>query len=879
MSPQESVAHYRIISKLGEGGMGAVYRATDTRLHRDVAIKMLPQAWAQDDARMQRFQREAQVLASLNHPNIAAIYGIEQSAIVMELVEGEELRGPLPVATALNYASQIAAGLEAAHEKGIIHRDLKPPNIKVTADGVVKLLDFGLAKAADHTPASASASQQPTISPTLSLQMTQAGVILGTAAYMAPEQARGKPVDKRADIWAFGVVVYEMLTGQGMFTGETVADVLAAVMTREPDWRALPPDTPPHLRLLLERCLRKDPKKRLRDIGDARLVLEEPGAPSPAATPPPARSARLPWVLCAIASVAALALGAVLWNASRPVAHPLLRLLADMGPDVAAGGTWAILSPDGGRLAYRVRGETALASIGTRLVSQTETTILSGTAGAVDLAFSPDGEWIGFSSNGSIQKASIHGGTPKVLCPTPAVRGIDWGADQNIVVGLQTGGLLMVPAAGGSAKTVGKPREGEATQRWPQILPGGKTILFTGHTALTDFDEANIEVLSLETGVSKIVHSGGYFGRYLPTGHLVYIHQGKLFAVPFNLARNEVEGTPAPVLADVAGDVSSGAGRFSFSRTGTFLYRSGKPTESTSTINRVDDTGKSEALFTASDIWSPRVSPDGRRFAFARNGDIGIYDFARGNTTWVVHNGGGLVDDLVWTPDSRRLVYHAKPDGAIWQVRSDGSAPRELLYRPQKDLQAVPGSFTPDGRNLAFAESNADGRSDLWILPVDNDPAGLKPGTPKLFLRDVPLFPDPAFSPDGRWLAYVSRASGKREVFVRPFPEEPGGGGQVQISAAAGGEPRWSLTSKELFYRSDHIMLVPYTIKGREFEAAKPRQWANFTVPGGPIGMYDVSPDGKHLVGRFSPEPENVEAAGNLHLVFLVNFFDHLGIL
>jgi serine/threonine-protein kinase len=884
MTPQQSIAHFRIVSKLGEGGMGAVYRATDTKLNRDVAIKVLPEAFASDAGRMARFEREAQLLASINHHNIAAIYGIEEGAIVMELVEGADLAGPVRVETAIQYARQIAAGLEAAHEKGIVHRDLKPANIKVTPEGVVKLLDFGLARGTDESPLQSSAN--PTLSPTLSLAMTQAGMILGTAAYMSPEQARGKAVDKRSDIWAFGVVLFELLTGRMLYGGETASDSMAAVITREPDWSALPKDTPAHVRRLLARCLRKDPKQRLRDIGEARIMLEEPidAGPATASSQPEAHRFWMPWALGGTA-VLALILGGLLWRATRPLERPLLRFSADMGPEAFAAEDriTSAISADGTRLAYSVRpanGGTVL--LATRLMDQSKPTVLSGTENATDPFFSPDGQWIGFFADQHLKKVSIQGGAPETLGDVPtALRGADWGEDGNIVFGIAgLSGLARIPASGGTPQGLtSPPKEGEITHRWPQILPGGQTILLTGHTRNTEFEDANIEVLFLKTGQLKVVQRGGYFGRYLPSGHLIFVHQGTLYAVPFDLGRYETRGMPVPILQDVSANSFMGGAQLTYSRTGTVVYLSGKSSEALSALLSLDSSGKTEPLVSVAGLRSPRFSPDGKRLAFSSNGNIWVADLARGSTTRLTLSQNGSDSCPVWTPDGNHVVYAPALGGGIWWVRSDGSGEPQQLYE-LKTGTAIPGSFSPDGRYLAFHQDASGTGRDLWTLPLDTtDPDHPKAGKPELFLATKGSDMEPAFSPDGRWLAYTSSQAGALNVFVRPFPEGAKTGGQAQISTGPGRYATWSRTAREIFYATadGHIMVVAYTVNGRSFEAGKPREWTGTPIlTSGPYQWYDLAPDGKHIAAFAAREADKGEMKVDLHLTFLLNFFDEL---
>lgn len=893
LSPGTRLGPYEILSPLGAGGMGEVYRAKDTKLKREVALKVLPEAFARDPERMARFQREAEMLAALNHPNIAAIYGLEEGALVMELVEGETLSSPLPIDTALRYARQIAEALEYAHERGVIHRDLKPANVKVTSEGVVKLLDFGLAKAIENPSAGGGDAAN---SPTLTLGMTATGVIMGTAAYMSSEQASGKTADRRADIWSFGAVLYEMLSGKRAFEGESVSDTLASVLKVDPDWNALPAATPASIRKLVRRCLAKDRKQRLQAIGEARIAIEEvlAGAPTGEASAPAADGRRsvLLWAAAAgvLAIVAAIGWWTA-WRSTRPVDQTLLSLSVDLGPAAMVGAhITAAISPDGTRLAFPAHGPDGKTQLAMRLLDQPQAMLLPGTEGANDPFFSPDGQWIGFFAEGKMKKASVRGSAVVVLCDAPAARGAAWGEDDNIIAtlnGSSGSGLSRVPAAGGTPQPVTRPGEkGEATHRWPQILPGGQSVLFMANKTISNYDDSSIEVLSLRTGEVKVVRRGGYFGRYLPGGYLVYLHQGTLFGARFDLDRLEVRGTPTPLLNDVAADSNTGGGQFDFSRNGRFVYLSGKAPAGTWTMAWLDSAGKTQPLLASPGIYyEPRFSPDGKRLAFSSGRtDIETYDWGRETRTRLTFATQAVNNCPVWTPDGKHLVFVSEGASkfSLHWIRADGAGEAQLLLESKNSLG--PYSFSPDGKRLAYSQQNAETGSDLWTLPLDtSDPEHPKPGKPELFLRTPFKALDPSFSPDGRWISYSSTESGRREVFVRPFP---GGGasgaGRWQISTGGGRFPIWSRDGRELFYGGldNRIMAAAYTAKGDSFAAGKPRPWSNpqllennghWLLDVAP----DVAPDGRRFVVALRADSAG-QPKSSVHVTFLLNFFDEV---
>jgi Tol biopolymer transport system component len=893
---------YEVQSALGAGGMGEVYRARDTKLDRAVAIKILPEAFAADTERIARFDREAKTLASLNHLNIAHIHGLEEfdgvRALVMELVEGEDLaqriaRGAIPVAEALPIAKQVADALEAAHEQGIIHRDLKPANIKVRRDGTVKVLDFGLAKAMEPTGvASPSVSQSPTIT---TPAMTEAGMILGTAAYMSPEQACGKPVDKRADIWAFGCVLYEMLTGQRAFDGQGVSETLARVIEREPDWDALPARTPAPIRRLLRRCLQKDRKRRLDSAAAARFDIEEAMAPSGdndegVTHPRAAWHLALPWVLTG-ATALALALVLLFGGLRGNVASTApIRVQVGLGADATLAtldrGSAAILSPNGRSLVFVGQRRTGPASLFLRRLDQLEATPLPGTEGAHEPFFSPDGQWIAFFADAKLKKVAASGGAPVTICDLPDGRGGWWAADGSIVfapffAGMDRGGLLRVSSNGGKPEPVTNLADGEVAHGWPQVLPGGAALLYASHTSRMNWDDATLVVQRLPAGERKIVQRGGSYGRYLASGHIVYLHDARIFAVPFDLERLEVTGPPFLALDGVASNPNGGSAQFAASETGTFVYLNhpvGSAPMGGAPIQWMDRGGKRTPLRATPTNWgNPHFSPDGTRLAVEINDGkqlaVWVYEWAHDRASQLTLN-PAQNQKPVWTPDGRRIVFWSNRDvqqNLYWQ-RVDGTGDAQRLTNSPHPQS--PASWHPGGKILAFQETRPQTGADLMVVAIEGDElTGWKPGTPTSFLSTAAIEREPMFSPDGKWLAYQANDTGQFEIYVRPFP---GPGGMWRISTAGGITPTWSRTRRELLYRSpeNQLMVAAYTATGDSFRAEKPRLWAEgYIGPQTGQRSFDLHPDGERVA--VAPELGSFDRPQD-RLVFILNFFEEL---
>jgi len=825
---------YEITAKLGEGGMGEVWRATDARLKREVAIKVLPAAFVEDRERLARFEREAQLLAQLNHPNIAHIYGMEASgeshALVMELVEGPTLaerleQGALPVDESLSFARQIAEALEEAHEKGIVHRDLKPHNIKASREGKVKVLDFGLAKAMDPAGAGSGTStpSQLAQSPTLTLGATVQGVILGTAAYMAPEQARGVGVDKRADIWAFGVVLFEMLTGRRLFEGELVTDVLANVLKGEIDFGLLPAETPPALRRLLRRCLERHPRRRLRDIGEATIALEEAAAgeepgerPADPAVSAKRAPARLAWGVAAVA-VLALASVLLLGRDEKPALRVGLAVRTQPIPNASMrnrrGPTIAI-SPDGQTLAFVARekasgeekaGRSAGAARGDlwlRRAGDLVATPIAGTEGARAPFFSPDGEWIGFFAPKALMKVAVSGGSPMTLCELVGgdTRGGTWGSGGLIVFAPEwESGLVKVSADGGEPQPVTEldRASGERSHRWPQFLPDGRSVLYMAQIRGKRYDESLVQVVDIASGKAKRIAEGGAYPRYLPSGNLAWTKGNNLLVAAFDLARLEVVGSPRPAVEKVMSSVEREAGddgsvQMAFSATGVLVYRTEESESAGSHLALVDRSGKVVARGSRNDTYSGvSLSPDGTRVAaVGSDGEVWVWDSSRDTTSRLTFE--GQTNSPVWLPDGGSIVYVTTESGKrTLKIRSaDGSGtPRDLTQFAQ---QVGPTSWSPDAHTL-FA-TRVERSFDVIAIPVSGGEAG----------EPVDVVATPAFelwakvSPDGRWLAYMSNESGEMQVFVRDLSEP---GGRWQVSEGAGFNGNWTRGGREIVYR------------------------------------------------------------------------------
>ena len=874
------VGPYEVTALLGEGGMGKVWRAHHTGLKRDDALKVLPDAFASDPERLARFRREAQVLASLNHPNIAHVYGLEQSdgvqALVMELVEGPTLadriaQGPVPLDEALPIAKQIAEALEAAHEHGIIHRDLKPANIKVRPDGTVKVLDFGLAKALEPMSARADATASPTI--TSPAMMTGVGMLLGTAAYMSPEQARGRAVDKRSDIWAFGCVLYEMLTGQRAFDGDDMTEVLAAIIKNEPNWAALPADVPFAVRALLQRCVTKDRLKRVSDIAAAKFVFNELGGintPPVSVTAAGAPRARRRVLVTAVgaAAVTAIMVGAGAW-ALRPTPRP--PLVAHFSFTLPEGQAFTgmtrqvvAISPDGARMAY-----IANARLYIRSLDDLEAHVVPGTdIGALNLlnpVFAPDGQSIAFWDVGSgtagspvtLMRVPVAGGAALEIAHTDAPYGASWSRD-GILVGQAAGGIVRVSPSGGAPdRIVSVARDEQA--HGPQMLPDGRTLLFTLTTGTNDdrWDKGQIVAQSLADGRRHVLISGGSDARYLSSGHLLYANGGRVLAVPFDAATLAIKGSPVPVVVGVRRTIGlvTATAHFALSESGTLAYLPGSPTATPTARGLAVGDGRGDVMplkIAAGDYDHPRVSPDGKALAVGRNDrqqtDIWTYDLS-GQTEIRRLTFGGNNRFPVWSGDGRHVTFQSARGGdrAIYWQLADGAGAAERLTKPGEGEEHVPESWSPDGRHLLFSAIKGTTYS-LRVFDLTerkDDPFGTVQSVQPL---------GAAFSPDGRWVAYsfTDREGGLRSpnrgIFVEPFPAT--GEKHQAPKTLLDFHPVWTRDGKGILYipsSTSNTVMLPVTTRP-SVAFGTPVELPRAPRPGqisGDVRGYDVLPDGR----------------------------------
>jgi serine/threonine-protein kinase len=856
---------HEITALLGKGGMGEVYRARDLKLKREVAIKILTEEFSRDADRLSRFQREAEVLASLNHPNIAAIYDLQEvndtRFLVLELVEGETLaeriqRGPIPVEEALEITKHICEALEAAHEKGIVHRDLKPANVKVTPDGKVKVLDFGLAKALEKVPGSPNLSN----SPTLSLAATNAGVILGTAGYMSPEQAKGIESDLRSDVFSFGCVLYEMLTGRQAFHGESVSEILAAVLIRDADLSALPQNLNPRILELLRRCLEKNPKRRWQAVGDLRADLEiiaaaprfTPATTQPLAKPRPLWKIAIPLLITAIVFTTIGSFAT--WNLKRMGPSKVVRFSVDFAQDYQVGRSAVAISPDGTRLIY-----ASLNGLFMRTMSDAELRPIPGTSTLQPSHpfFSPDGQWVGFYStqDSTFKKIAVTGGAPLTICKTVAGSAASWAGNQ-IVFSNPSQGIMRVASDGGREPELLIPLKPPEAAAMPQILDSGRLLLFTLFSEAKSGaeDKGQVVVQSLQTGERKVVLRGGSSARYVPTGHLLYAVAGTLLAVPFDLKTLQVKGEAVLIIQDIwrAADLGSTAA-YGFSDDGTLVYTLGtllRPASS-SMLAFADRNGKVQSLpLPPQPYYHPRISPDGKQIVYGTDDGteaiISIYDLKAGGAPRRLTFEGRNTSPI-WSADGQRITFESDRAGdrGIFQQLANGGA-AERLTSAESGVEHRPEAWTPDGKTLAFLVNKPGVGGDIWTLTIDGE---RKPKP--LVERPISNERYTSFSPNGRWFAYVSTEVGNvMQVFVQPFPPTRA---KYQISTEGGLTPAWSPDGKQIFYGQQlttRIVAVDINTEPT-FSFGKP---VPLPIEGAAIiGSYpgrnfDITPDGKQFL-------------------------------
>jgi serine/threonine-protein kinase len=898
---------YEIVAPLGAGGMGEVYRARDARLERTVAIKVLPTHLSADPVRKLRFEREAKIISSLNHPHICVLHDVgNQDGIdflVMEFLEGETLakrleKGSLPLDHVLKYGAQIADALDKAHRNGLVHRDLKPGNIMLTPVGS-KLLDFGLAEPA------AMASAATLTTATVPSPATERGTIVGTFQYMSPEQLRGKELDGRSDIFSLGAVLYEMVTGQRAFQGDSHLSIASAILEKRPEpISKLKPMMPPALDHAIRTCLAKDREERWQTARDLALELKwiaESGSQAGLAaadTPHRKLRQRLAWIVPAALGIALVGTLVLLYRRAQPVPASFIRLSVDLGAEVVETG-WAsgmAISPDASQLVFVSHGRDEPQRLYLRALDGATAMPLQGTENARAPFFSPDGYWLAFFAGGKLKRMTTTGGVPATVADAPSTRGGGWGDDGSIIFAPSNRSpLFRVSSAGGAALPVTELR-GEWTHRFPQVLPEAKAILFTSCRTL-DFETCTVEAQSLSSGQRKVLVQGGYYGRYLPSGHLLYVHQGAVFATPMNAKRLELTGPASPVLDDVSNNLGTGAAHFDFSRSGILVYIPGKPWPPNRSLFWMDASGHLTPLGAAPPrtYEAIRVSPDGTLLALvvteSSQKHLWIYDWARERLYRLTFLNGNA-ENPVWTADSKHLAFSADgqaPGPGIYWIRADGAGEAQRLL---EGSNLIPRSFSPDGYRLAYDSFSTGIVGDTsWAVPLETrDPEKPKAGKPEKFLASSGA--RPAFSPDGRWIAYMNSESGTPEIYVRPFPSPDGrwlissgaSGGEAGFTGAGSGDggftAYWSRNGRELFYTNleGKIMVVSYSAKGGTFSAGQPRLWSPRRAWSSSFGRpsnLDLVPDGKRFA-VILPTGQDAEPQPQTHVVFLLNFFDEL---
>jgi eukaryotic-like serine/threonine-protein kinase len=886
LSAGTQLGPHEILSAIGAGGMGEVYKARDTRLERIVAIKVLPAHLADRAELRERFDREARAISSLNHPHICTLYDIgHQDGIdylVMEYVEGETLaarlaKGPLPFDQVLQYAVEIADALDKAHRKGVTHRDLKPGNIMLTKSGT-KLLDFGLAKLRQNVSPATPLSELPTAKDPVTAQ----GTILGTLQYMAPEQLEGKEADARTDIFAFGVVVYEMATGRKAFEGKSQASVISAIMSSDPlPISSLQPMTPPALDHVVKACLTKDPDGRWQTASDLARELKwiaEGGSQAIFEPTAAVKSIRALGRRSLILSLGALLLGAAIaslaiWNLKpSPSPQPVTRTVINLptGQQLAGleNGPAVALSADGTHLAYVAR-QGGTQQIYLRAMDNLEARPIPGTEGGIGPFFSPDGQWVGFFAGGKLKKVAVSGGAALTLGDAALPRGASWGSHGTIAFApTAVSALQQMPDAGGASQPLTRLEKGDISQRWPEFLPGGRAVLFAAGPSGINFSNAQVAVQSAGTGERRNLIQGGMYPRYAPSGHLVYAQGGSLMAVPFDPQRLTITGAAVPVVEGLLQSPVSGAAQYSFSATGSLVYVSGSVQSAQSRLVWVNRKGAEQPIAAPARAYlNPLVSPDGRRLAVGiteLESQIWLYDLSRETLTRLTFE-GNVNNRPVWTPDGKRIAFESNKEGPgniFWQL-ADGSGRLERLTT--SEYNNFPMSWSPDGQLLAFLEVTPTTGYDIWVLRLGDRKA-------QPFLRTPFNESVPRFSPDGRWLAYISDESGRWEIYVQPYP---GPGGKWQISTEGGTEPVWNRNGRELFYRSGDKMMAVDIAAQPSFIAGKTRVLfeGRYEPTPGTTPNYDVSPDGQRFLMLKSGEAGE---AAPTQVNVVLNWFEEL---